>query len=147
MSKMTTVQCAACNSHMVPRTVFRRGLFFGSRTITEAGSYCPICQTPDWRGGTSVLADFIAVMNMNPGLGVFALLTFIPCLIAFVLMLLLAIASLYFIIPGLLAGESLSALVHELDMGPVYMGLFVVFVFGSCMAYIPLSQIGFFRKR
>lgn len=147
MSKMTTVQCAACNSHMVPRTVFRQGPFYGSRTITEAGSYCPICQSPDWRGGSSAIADLIAVLNMNPGLGVFVLLTFIPCLIAFVLMLLLAIASLYFIIPGLLAGESLSALVHELDMGPVYMGLFVVFVFGSSMAYIPLSQIGFFRKR
>lgn len=147
MTKVTTVQCAACGSHMVPRTVFRQGMFYGSRTIKEAGSYCPICQSPEWRGGTTAIADLIAVLNMNPGLGVFVLLTFIPCLIAFVLMLLLAIASLYVIIPGVLAGESLSELVRELNMGPIYMGLFVVFVFGSSLAYIPLSQMGFFRKR
>lgn len=146
MSKATTVQCAACGSHMVPRTIFRRGILFGSRTMTQAGSCCPICQPSDWRAGSTALADLIAVLNMHPGLGVFVLLTFTPCVVAFVLMLLLAIASLFRIVPGLLAGESLHAMVAEMDMGPVYMGLFVVAVFGTSLAWIPLSQMAYLRK-
>ena len=114
--------------------------------MARAGSYCPICQSSDWRGGSTALADLIAVLNMNPGLGIFVLLTFIPCVIAFALMLLLATASLFRIVPGLLAGESLYAMVMEMNMGPVYMGLFVVSVFSASLVWIPLSQMTHLRK-
>ncbi len=147
MTKFTTVQCADCGSNMIPRTIFRRSVFRGSRSTKVAGSCCPICQSTNWRGDTSSLRDLIAVFNMNPGLAVLLVIVGIPSLIAFLLALLLVLLSTYSAFLAMLAGESFWLTIQKGGAGPAFVGLFGLSVLLAGLAYIPFTYYGLWRKK